>query len=503
MLAKTTCLHIPPLYEEGTARILWESSDDADGYELDVHYDEDFETASTGKTWSDIKNAELSAAEIEALDLTWKQIAKLPAQGLRWRNIEFYNPTWEQIKASNMTWQDIQRLPVEFTVYRGTGEKTQGPDQGLVWANIDGSGLSWFEIAGLGLNWEDFMFRPSIGINWSQIQSENLSWVGIEAIGRTWHDFERQAARGLGWGSLDGRFLAWQEIEGRDLTWKQFENLPPDSNTHIAHTVDIPIYKKKAIFRVRAYKDGEYSDYLTSSLISTLPRSLAKYKPPCLHIPELHEGKTADIVWGDLYGASGYVLERKLGNKEYAGVFNGSGKTVPHPSGCKKPDELYYTPDCKQHLSCTDQIPYYEKTVQYRIKGYNTTDSSQYLETVVVPIIPVFYRDDSVRASVISGGKYLVQLHAKEIEDFEAITMSLKYDPTALQLERFVLEKPIGKTDTGGNAYTGNVREVSYMSDLVRFQCIRQMRASKEWNGLIASVRFKALRTGSTDITLS
>ena len=503
MLARTTCLHIPPLYEEGTARIMWESSDGAGGYELDVHYDEDFETASTGKTWSDIENARLSAAEIEALDLTWEQIAKLPAQGPRWRNIEFHNPTWGTIDASNMSWQDIQKLPVEFIVYRGAGEKTQGPDQGLAWANIQSEGLNWAEMEALGWSWDDFMFRPSVGINWSQVQSEDLSWTEIESRGQTWHDFERQAARGLGWGSLDGRFLDWSEIKAKNLTWKQFESLPPDSKTHIAHMVAIPIYKKKAIFRVRGYKDGEYSDYLTSSLINTLPRSLAKYKPPCLHVPELHEGKTADIVWGDLYGASGYVLERKLGNKEYAGVFDGPGKAVPHPTGCKKPEELYYTSDCKQHLACTDKIPYYEKTARYRIKGYNTTDSSQYLESAAVPIIPVFYRDDSARASVTSGGKYLVQLHAREIEDFEEIIMSLKYDPAALQLERFVLEKPIGKTDTGGKAYAGNVREVSQASGQARFQCVRQMMASKEWNGLIVSVRFTALRTGSTDITLS
>lgn len=503
MVTKTTCLHIPPLYEEGAARIMWESSDGADGYELDVHYDEDFETASIGKTWSDIENAGLSAAEIEALNSTWEQIAKLPAQGLSWRNIEFRSPAWSAIDASTVSWQDVQKLPVEFTEFKGEGEKTQGPDQGLAWANIDSSGLSWSENEALGWNWEDFMFRPSIGINWSQIQSENLSWAETEAIDRTWYEFECQAARGLGWGSLDGRFLDWLEIEAKNITWKQFEDSPPDSNTHIAHTVDIPIYKKKAIFQVRAYKEnGESSEYLTSSLINTLPRSLAKYKPPCLHIPELHEGKMTDIVWGDLYGASGYVLERKQGNKGYAGVFDGPGKPVAHPAGCKKPDELYYTPDCKQHLACTDQIPYNEKTVGYRIKAYNTTDGSQYLTSAIMPVIPVFLREDRISWTATAGKRYRLEIEGQGIRIFSPVTMNVEYPAANLQMMDFAVQVPGIFIQTGVNA-SAQLEILSQQNGKIQFRCTRKILTDKEWSGSVTVMELLALKTGPVTVTLS
>lgn len=271
MMTKPTCIHISTLHEESTVHIVWESVAGADEYELDAHYDDDFGIASTGKAWADIDISGLSTADIEALNLTWERIAKLPAQGKSWRNIEFHSPSWNEIVASNLSWSEFQKLPVEFIEFKGVGEKIPGPDQGLSWMNISSSGLNWFEVDILGWDWETFMFQPSIGINWAQIQSENMDWNEIEANGKTWHNFERQAARGLGWGSLDGRFFDWSGIEAKDLSWKLFENQPADNKTHILYNVDIPLYKKQAIFRVRTYKYNEYCDYLTSSLSNIIP----------------------------------------------------------------------------------------------------------------------------------------------------------------------------------------------------------------------------------------
>lgn len=500
MLTKVTCLHIPPLYEEGSARIMWESTDGADGYELDVHYDEDFEAASIGKTWGDIDISGHSVSEIEAMNLTWEQIAKLSAHGFSWRNIGFHNPAWSDIDASQLSWKQIQSLPVEFTEYKGKGEKTQGPDQGLTWSNINSSGLNWSQIEALCWDWETFMFQPSVGINWSQIHSDNLSWVEIDANGKTWHEFERQAARGLGWGSLDGRFLNWSEIEAKKLDWKQFEHLPSDSKTHIAYYVNIPIYKKRSIFRVRAYKDnGKYSDYLTSTLINTLPRSLAKYKIPCLHIPELHEGKTAEVIWGDLYGASGYILERKCGSI-FKPCFDGPGELILHPAGCKNPDELYYTPDCKQHFSCMDQVPYYEKTAQYQIKGYNLTDSSQYLKSDILPIIPVFYRDDSVSFSAIKGQKYMIQLCIRGIRSFQNIKVTLDYTPFLLTLDKFSLNTPSGQRKTCNQSVrltTNHPKDGKLM-----FKCDRSATTDTKLSAVIAQAIFTASGSGGATVKI-
>jgi hypothetical protein len=271
MLTRPSCLHIPPLYEEGAARILWESVEGAGGYELDLHYDEDFSAGSTGRTWSDIDMSRVSWAEADALQRTWDQLESLPAQGLSWGNIGFRAPSWDEIDAGNLTWEELQKLPVEFTVFKGEGEKAQAPDQGLSWQNIALSGLTWDGMASLGWTWEDFMFRPSLGLSWAQIEGEGKTWAGIHNAGMTWREMEYQPARGLCWGSLDGKFLTWDEIGAQDMTWHQRDNQPADAKTHIAHTVSIPLYKKKAAFRVRAYNAAESSPYLESTLAPVIP----------------------------------------------------------------------------------------------------------------------------------------------------------------------------------------------------------------------------------------
>ncbi|WRS28608.1 cohesin domain-containing protein [Oscillospiraceae bacterium MB08-C2-2] len=503
MLTRPTCLHIPDLYEESMARISWESVEDAEGYELDIHYDEDFEAALIGKTWADMDEAGLTWIQIDAQGLTWAQIEKLPAQGLSWRNIEYHNRSWAEIEQKNLNWSEIKRLPVRFTVYKGRGEKTPAPDQGLTWQNIDSTGLTWAQMEARGWSWQDFELQPSVGLNWAQIDSENLTWIQIEARGWTWQEFEDQAPYGLTWGSLDGPHLTWTEFEELGLTWQQLENLPADSKTHLAHTVELPVYKKKVILRVRAFSGDDYSEYLTSSLRNTLPRSLAKYKPPCIHVLTLYEGESAGIVWSDLYGASGYVLERKLGSKDFVGAYNGPGKSATHPSGRTVPKDYWYTPDGKQHLTFTDQIPYYEKTAQYRIKGYNSTDSSQYQQSAVIPIVPVFYRDDSLHLAAKVGSSYAVQLHAKDIDDFKSIVMALEYPTTMLRLDELGSETSAGKCDFVSKTYKPAIQLVSQKAGQVKFRYTQPLTKGYEWDGLVVSVQFTALQTGNADIKLS
>lgn len=502
MLAKPTCLHIPNLYEESTAFVNWESVDGAEGYELDLHFNEDFKAGSLGKTWSDIDETNLSWIAIENLGMTWGQIENLPAQGLSWRSIEYHNLSHAEMDAKNLGWSEIQRLPVSFTVYRGAGNKTRGPDQGLSWQNIDSTALTWVQVEGLGWTWENIELQPSVGLTWQQTDSDNLTWAQMEARSWTWQEFEGQPPRGLTWGSLDGRYLPWNEIEANGLSWKQIENLPVDAKTHIAHTVEIPIYEKKVVFRVRAYKDGEYSNYLTSSLIDTLPRSLVKYKPPCIHVPELHEGRPVDIVWSDLYGAAGYVLERKLGTKEFSSVFSGPGKPVAHPAGCTTEKDYWYTPDGKRHFSCVDQLPYYEKTAQYRIRGYNSTDSSQYQQSAVIPIIPVFYREDSTQFAVKAGAGYLVQLYVKDVVAFENILMTMQYSAAALRLDTLVWNELAGKSDLRGKPFASGIRNISQGGGQVQFYSAKAMRSKNSWDGVLVSARFTALQTTTAQVQL-
>ncbi|WRS27293.1 hypothetical protein U6B65_13320 [Oscillospiraceae bacterium MB08-C2-2] len=386
MLARPTCLRIPDLYEESMACISWESVDGAEGYELDIHYDEDFEAASIGKTWGDMDEAGLTWMQIDVQGLTWAQIEKLPAQGLTWQNIEYHNLSWAEIEQKNLSWSEIQRLPVRFTVYKGTGEKTPAPDQGLTWQNIDSMGLTWAQIEARAWSWQNFELQPSVGLNWAQIDNENLTWTQIEARGWTWQELENQVPYGLTWGSLDGHYLTWNEFEELGLTWQQLEKHPADAKTHITHTVKIPTHKKKATFRVRSYEDSV---------------------------------------------------------------------------------------------------------------------ASPYLETSLLPIVPIFYREDSLTLAVKAGSSYAVQLHAKDIDDFKSIVMALEYPTTMLRLDELGLETPTGKCDFVSKTYKPAIQLVSQKAGQVKFRYTQPLTKGYEWDGLVISAQFTALQAGNALLTLS
>ena len=113
-----------------------------------------------------------------------------------------------------------------------------------------------------------------------------------------------------------------------------------------------------------------------------------------------------------------------------------------------------------------------------------------------------FDRHDSTEAALTSGDSCVVQLGAKGVEDFRDIVMSLRYDHRALSLERIAIAPP-AKADMNGRLYAPNAQIVSQSPGRVNFRCIRQMRAGKEWSGLIIHAYFKALTTGTTNIELS
>lgn len=603
---KPNYLLVPPLYEESTAGVSWENLSDAARYQLEMVFNQDFDAAGRGKSWSDTELADWQWADQEEPGgLTWQDFETLPAQGLMWRNLEFRDKTWALWDDEDTaTWRWMQEQPMSFTAYSGPGEDVPAPDQGRTWANMDSDAWQWSaqEDDG-GRSWKEIALLPSVGLMWRQHDQNGHTWTDMENAYDDWGVLENQQPRSLCWGSLEGRWLTWDEMEapGGGLTWAELEHLPPDNQTHkgcaveiplymkssmlrvrsvdgqeqagdflttamIKHlprslakvkppclhlpdkiyeegraeiiwgdlygaqgfvverqmnggefaevfrgwgdplkmpcqvldgiwdvachfssVVDIPLYAKTVAFRVKAFNTTDESQYIVSATVKTLPRSLAKYKPPCLHIPELHEGRPAEIAWGDLYGASGYILERK-GSGEYEKCFDGAGRAIPHPEGCAKPAEHANGPDCKKHLACTDQVPYCEKTARYRLKGYNTTDSSQYQESADIAVIPVFYRDDSTSFAARANGKYLVQINARGVGDFENIPMTLQYPDDVLKLEEL--------TTTG-------IRDVVKGRGQVEFRSARPRQTTGSWDGLLLTALFSGVKTAAAVVELS
>ena len=241
MPMKPTCLHIPTLYEGAAATISWESVDNANGYELDCVFDETFEQASEGRSWIALDAAGKTWPQVEAEDLTWHAFEALAAQGLAWQTIESDDLTWAAWEQQDLTWDLFVQLPARFTVYRGLGEPVFGPDQGL---------------------------------NWLQFESQYTSWTDFESRNMTWQQFELQVAPGImgcSWSSQDAQWLNWPEFEGKYASWQAFENQAADSKIHAAVGTFVPLYKKKASYRVRAYEGTSYSPYLTTGVIPIIP----------------------------------------------------------------------------------------------------------------------------------------------------------------------------------------------------------------------------------------
>lgn len=127
MLAKPTCLHIPSLYEDSPARIVWEAVDGATGYRLECVFDEDFGSASEGFVIYDGEGVEIPG----------------PDQGLTWEDLRTSGMTWDSIKEKGLTWREISFLPPKTA-------------RGLSWNSFIARQLTWNDIVERGLTWEEW-----------------------------------------------------------------------------------------------------------------------------------------------------------------------------------------------------------------------------------------------------------------------------------------------------------------------------------------------------------
>ena len=264
--------------------------------------------------------------------------------------------------------------------------------------------------------------------------------------------------------------------------------------------MEVALYRKRSQYRIRAYDtDGDFSGFLTSGLLKHLPRSLKKYRPPCLHIPEIREGRAADIIWGDLYGAQGFVLERSLGGRAYEILFAGEGIPVADPDNKKNCPILSQIGDVCTHYHFVDTIPYYEKTVRYRVKAFNTTDASQYIESAVAEIIPVFYRDDSTTVPGGLGRLAVGQLNAQAVRDFENIVVTMTY-PAAVLEKRASDARSLFGVRVGASSPGTTTQLVSEVAGSLGF---RSTNAAKTlWTGLVASPVFRGKTNAAARLTL-
>lgn len=248
-------MHIPTLHEGKDALISWEQVGKQAAYELDGVFDDTFEDASKGRTWSDISLLD-DWVNWEEVYPSWEEMEILPAIGNSWRWLEMKAPIWPE---DPLSWQELQTLPKSFTVYSGKGVRTRGPEEGLSWGNLGSRGEDWEEFEQRYACWKRFDFSPTVGLTWSNLHREGYLWQELESRFENWLDFAFQPPQGMRWESLEARWLNWDEMTAD--SWDALERMI-DGGAHRGHILDIPLYKKSLHLRIRTEEEGEFSPYL-------------------------------------------------------------------------------------------------------------------------------------------------------------------------------------------------------------------------------------------------
>jgi hypothetical protein len=360
----------------------------------------------------------------------------------------------------------------------------------------------------------DYLFDGDFGQNayetyrgvgvWSAGRGTGQNWVDLEHLSyfwqhqadalKLWDEIEAIIALGRYWQEHDSQYRTWQQSDTARLLWDEIECLPVDMCAHISHTIDIPLYKKSALCRVRAYKGNEESDYLTSAVTATFPRSLQRYAPPCMHLPILRAFKEAVLVWGDLYGAQGVVLERDLGDG-FEEIYRGAGQEIQTDCG-----SVYENGDDVQHLAYTDFLVKTARHVAYRIKAYNSTDESQYFTTDILRVIPLFQNEMEKPVVLQAGDECFLQLDARKISDFAGYELSVEYDSDALLFERYDAQQNIG-VNAGQRGNLVQTQFTVVRPGLLRYTCHKESEKTDAY-ALLGLLQFKALESGESIVKL-
>lgn len=116
-------------------------------------------------------------------------------------------------------------------------------------------------------------------------------------------------------------------------------------------------------YRVRSVKDGSYSDWTVSVLITVQQIETTLTAPESITVPELNTGVSASVTWSEAQNATGYILERSVDNSSFTEIYRGS--------------ETVYA----------DTILSSWNTVQYRVCAYDGDgNTSEYTTSGVVSV---------------------------------------------------------------------------------------------------------------------
>ena len=296
-------------------------------------------------------------------------------------------------------------------------------------------------------------------------ESTNIFWDAVDdAVGyvleRSFNQTFEEAVRGLTWRNIDTKAKTWSQIESAALTWGQKENL---STLGLAWST--------------INNSGR-----TWSNIEALQKSW--------HELELLQYTNFEIYRGSGTEASGLTWI-KLEDRE---VTWDEVEAKEKTWDCFKAVQLY--------RSTTDEISINAKLAIYRISSFSDTGiQSDFLTTGLIPVTPIFHREDHTAWQAEAGNYYAVLLEGSNLRDMHKIFLNMRYSSGTLQLEDFMAQ--IGNRQTAPGIYPdAHLRIHNHSPGDIRFHSTRLVPAGKRWSGGITWLMFAATRSGMADVRL-
>jgi alpha-tubulin suppressor-like RCC1 family protein len=107
-----------------------------------------------------------------------------------------------------------------------------------------------------------------------------------------------------------------------------------------------------------------------------------------------------------------------------------------------------------------------------------------------------------LKLDLVQGSHYLVALSASDIATFDGMTVMMEYDPTELQLEN-IAEQAYSAWTTPGTVPGTDISITGALPGQICLEIDRDIPSGKVWSGVITVLKFKALTTGESTLSLA
>ena len=304
------------------------------------------------------------------------------------------------------------------------------------------------------------------GCTWDNFDSINEPWSRIDQADLNWHQIETRTGKGQNWERLDYEQSSWSQLENHSYTWQQLET----------QEISFEIFNGPGVRRSGIEQGCTWLE------LDELNKNWICLEKPGYTWAEWENETLPGISWDS-------IESRWLTFNEW----EEKGFTF-HEWDTQKQIE--------QHRGMTDSIPIDATNVMYRIKAYDSkSNESDYITTSQLPVIPIFYRSNTIEYPVKAGKRYVVLLKAQEVIGLEKVRMNLRYNPYLLELTSLAAGSPRRITEPG-NYPEENLRIYSSTPGKLWFQSTRQLSQNECFSGSIALVEFIARGTGSAAVSL-